>query len=102
MGTSGGTAFHVDLVALNSAAELFDSFEKSAEQFLADVERKVKSLHIDWQGETAAAHLEAQRRWTAGAQEMHTAVGQLRAILTAAHSNYGSAAAANTAMWRRS
>lgn len=101
MGTTGSTAFHVDLAALQSAADLLEKFDKSTEQFLADVEQRVANLHIDWQGETAAAHLEAQKRWTAGAEEMRTAVGQLRAILNTAHSNYRSAAAANTAMWQR-
>lgn len=81
MSTNGGNVFHVDLNALRSAAELFDKFEKSTEQFLGDVERKVNAMHIDWQGATAAAHLEAQRRWTAGAEEMRSAVRQLRAIV---------------------
>ncbi|PJE07627.1 MAG: WXG100 family type VII secretion target [Mycobacterium sp.] len=102
MSTNGGNVFHVDLNALRSAAELFDKFEKSTEQFLGDVERKVNAMHIDWQGATAAAHLEAQRRWTAGAEEMRSAVRQLRAIVATAHGNYSSAAAANTAMWQRS
>lgn len=101
MGPTGGVAFHVDLGALKSAAEMLEKFEKTTEQFLADVEQRVANLHVDWQGETAAAHLEAQKRWTAGAEEMRTAVGQLRAILTTAHDNYHSAVAANTAMWQR-
>ncbi|KQH79712.1 hypothetical protein AO501_30985 [Mycobacterium gordonae] len=101
MSTNGGSVFHVDLDALRSAAELLDKFEKSTEQFLGDVERKVNAMHIDWQGTTAAAHREAQQRWTAGAEEMRSAVSQLRAIVATAHGNYGSAAAANTAMWQR-
>lgn len=102
MSTAGGSAFHVDLEALRSAAELLDKFEKSAEQFVADVEGRVKTMHVDWQGATAAAHLEAQKRWTAGADEMRSAVSQLRAILATAHGNYGSATAVNATMWQRS
>jgi WXG100 family type VII secretion target len=102
MGANDDTSFHVDLAALQSAADLLEKFESSAEQFIADVEQKVNNLHIGWHGDSATAHLEAQQRWKDGAQEMRTAVGQLRAILTTAHGNYSSAAATNTAMWQKS
>lgn len=98
----GNAAFHVDPAALKSAADLLDGFEKIAEQFITSVDRKVNDLHIDWEGEAAAAHREAQQRWRVGAQEMRTAVGQLRAILNGAHGNYTSAASVNTTMWQRS
>lgn len=102
MSAAGGSAFHVDLDAFRSAADLLDKFEQSAERFLADVEHRVDAMHVDWQGATAAAHLEAQKRWTTGADEMRSAVSQLRAILATAHSNYQSAASANATMWERS
>lgn len=101
MPSSGGSSFHVDPNALTRVLEILADFGTRAEAFIADVEAKVDDLHVDWTGETAAAHLEAQRQWATGAAEMRTVVGQLHEIVTRAHGNYGSAAAANTAMWQR-
>jgi WXG100 family type VII secretion target len=96
-----GTSFHVDPTALDSIIGLLSDFEKRSEEFVAEVERHVEALHVDWEGVTAAAHLEAQAKWAAGAAEMQKAVGELRAIVKQAHQNYGSAASANTSMWQR-
>lgn len=101
MSAPGGSSFHVDTSALEQVMSLLDGFENRSEQFIADVDHKVNDLHVDWVGDTAASHREAQQQWAAGAAEMRTAVSQLRAIVATAHGNYGSAASANTTMWQR-
>jgi WXG100 family type VII secretion target len=101
MSSSDGSSFHVDPAALESVISLLERFEKRAEQFIADVEQQVSDLHVDWVGDTAARHREAQQQWGVGAAEMRTAVRQLRAIVSTAHANYGSASSANTSMWQR-
>jgi WXG100 family type VII secretion target len=101
MSASGGSSFHVDPAALESVIALLDRFEKRAEQFISEVDQQVSDLHVDWVGDTAARHREVQQQWAVGAAEMRTAVGQLRAIVSTAHANYGSAAVANNSMWQR-
>lgn len=101
MALSGGASFHVDPAALESVITVFSDFEKRAEEFIADMERHVSAMHVDWLGASAASHLEAQKKWAAGAAVMRTAVGELRAIVRQAHGNYGSAASANVSMWQQ-
>lgn len=96
-----GASFHVDLSASESVVDILSVFEKRCEEFVTEVDRHVNGLHVDWEGVTATRHLEAQKKWAAGAAEMRTAVSQLRGIVKQAHGNYSSAASANTAMWQR-
>lgn len=65
----------------------------------AEVEARVKQLHVVWQGEAATLHTHAHRRWTVGARQTHEALEDLRAIAQTADDNYGAAIAANAAMW---
>jgi WXG100 family type VII secretion target len=101
MALGGGASFHVDPAALESVITVLSDFEKRAEEFIAEMERRVSALHVDWLGATATGHLEAQKKWAAGAAEMRTAVGELRGIVRQAHGNYGSAASANMSMWQQ-
>lgn len=63
---------------------------------LEEIDRTVKDLHISWQGEAAAAHVQAHEKWTHGAEQMDAVNALHRAR---AHTNYTQAAAANRTMW---
>lgn len=97
----GDNSFHVDPAALASVIEILDKFERSAEQFISDVDKQVNDMHIDWKGAAAAGHLEAQKKWAVGAAEMREAVAELRKITHGAHGNYTAAINTNSSMWKR-
>ncbi|MGC5248137.1 WXG100 family type VII secretion target [Gordonia sp. DT219] len=99
---SGTTGFHVEPAALESASELLVAFEESTESFIAEIDRKVDQLHIEWQGQAAASHIRAHQQWAKGAADMRKSVAELGVVVGGAHRNYAAAVARNSSMWKRS
>ena len=91
--------FAVDPEAIADALERMTEFQRAAEGLLAEIDATVKSLHVTWSGEGAAAHAVAHKLWTHGAAMMREALGQLHTAGTGAHGNYTGAIAANQKMW---
>jgi len=91
--------FVVDLEQLDSVMSRLAAFEQTLERHIADVDARVQHIHGVWSGDAAAAHLAAHRGWMAGAQEMRTALAEIKAAAATAHSNYSAAIAANKQMW---
>ncbi|MEU9806600.1 WXG100 family type VII secretion target [Mycobacterium sp. NPDC050853] len=98
---SGASEFHVEPDKLMTVVTLLTTFEKAAEAFIADVDKRVHDMHIEFEGATAAAHLEAHQKWAKGAAEMREAVAVLNKVVTGAHGNYTAAISTNTKMWQR-
>jgi WXG100 family type VII secretion target len=92
-------AFSVDLEALLAGVDQMSAFHQQLEQSLATVKASVAALGLSWQGEAAGAHEAAQQQWNHGAEELRTALAQLRDIAEQAHENYSNAVATNTRMW---
>lgn len=93
------TAFRADLGALEDLVVGLAGFEQRAEAVCAEVDARVRRLHVEWTGWAASEHLAAHRQWMEGAARMRSAVDRLRSAVAGAHGNYASAAAANVAMW---
>lgn len=91
--------FVVNLEQLDSVVSKLTAFEQTIERHIADVDARVQRIHGVWSGDAAAAHLAAHRGWVAGAQEMRTALAEIKAAAATAHSNYSAAVAANKQMW---
>jgi WXG100 family type VII secretion target len=94
-------SFQVDLDQLEDAADGLATLETTVEQQLERLAETLGSLHRTWSGEAADAQRAAHARWTTGADEMHAALGRLRAAATHAHTGYTAAATANADMWRQ-
>ncbi len=92
-------AFSVDLEALLAGVDQMSAFHQQLEQSLATVKASVAALGLSWQGEAAGAQEAAQQQWNHGAEELRTALAQLRDIAEQAHENYSNAVATNTRMW---
>jgi ESAT-6 family protein len=92
-------AFSVDLQALLAAVDQMSDFNERLQQSLARVKSSMATLAPSWRGDAAAAQQSAQQQWDCGAEELRTALGQLRDIAEQAHGNYSDAAAMNTRMW---
>ncbi len=95
------TKFSVDLEELAGVAAEMQSFQKSFERRLQDLEKLVSDLHLTWTGQAAAAHRHAHEQWTTGAKEMHQGIADMHKAATTAHDNYHSAATSNADMWGR-
>ena len=91
--------FTVDLESLIAAVDQMSTFESKLEHQLAVVKASVASLGTSWHGEAADQQQAAQDRWNSGAEELRTALGQLRDIAEQAHTNYSGAVANNLRMW---
>jgi WXG100 family type VII secretion target len=63
------------------------------------LERRVRELHLAWDGQAADAHRLAKSSWDRGFAEMREALERMRRAGAAAHRNYTSAAATNHEMW---
>ncbi len=74
-------------------------FDTDAEATCTEVDQLVEKLHVSWTGDAASAQRAAHERWTRGAEEMRSAIGDLKTSGDTAHANYTGAVTANQAMW---
>ena len=92
-------AFSVDTDALADTVERMAQFSRSAQALLAEIDATVRSLHLSWTGEAAAAHSYAHAQWTHGASLMGDALVRLGRAGVAAQHNYRRASATNASNW---
>ena len=91
--------FTVDPEALLASVDRMSEFESRLEQSLARVKASVLSLGLSWHGDAAGQQRAAQEQWDNGAEQLRSALGQLRDIAEQAHGNYSGAVAMNARMW---
>lgn len=91
--------YTADLDLIAERITQMSAFERSLEQRLARLQADLDRLHETWTGQAAEAQRRAHDQWTAGAEEMRSALADLRAVVEVARRNYASAADANVAMW---
>ncbi|MCW2794492.1 MAG: ESAT-6-like protein [Nocardioides sp.] len=92
-------SFEVDLDELRRVVDGLQAFDDVLDEQLSRLAGVVDKLHGSWAGAAADAQRTAHERWTAGAAEMHEALGKLRAAAEHAHGCYSAAADANASMW---
>lgn len=92
--------YAVDLDHLDQRIAQMSRFEAWIQMRLARLETEIETLHESWTGLAATAQRRAHDEWTRGADEMRTALVELRRAAEVAHRNYTSAADANVSMWR--
>ncbi|WP_067463989.1 WXG100 family type VII secretion target [Nocardia amamiensis] len=69
------------------------------EQRIADVEREVAALHIEWEGSAADAHRSKHDTWHREMNDMKTALAELENAVRAARDRYLANIAHNRRMW---
>jgi WXG100 family type VII secretion target len=84
---------------LDSVIARMAAFEQHLQQAVANADAQVKRMHATWSGQAAQEHLAAHARWKTDAARMQEELVRMRAIATAAHTNYTATVATNTAMW---
>lgn len=89
----------VDFAQLQAAIDHMTRFEQDVSECLDDIDHTMAALRATWHGEASDSHAQAQQQWETGAQQMKTALEQLRKIAQAAHTNYSDAVSKNGQMW---
>jgi WXG100 family type VII secretion target len=89
----------VDLAQLQAAINHMASFEQHVTEVLEDVEHAMAALRATWHGDASESQAQAQQRWETGAEQMETALTQLKTIAQAAQRNYSDAVSKNGQMW---
>ncbi len=91
--------YRVDLDALQAFVEQLAAFDRAAERRIAEVDRRVNDLHVDWSGADAAAQLANHQQWMDGVAEMRKAQEALEEAASKAHRNYRGVGEHNQRMW---
>ncbi|MFE9321866.1 MULTISPECIES: WXG100 family type VII secretion target [unclassified Nocardia] len=84
------------ILALVAKARLIG---QQIEQRIADVEREVAALHIEWEGSAAEAHRAKHDTWQREMQDMRTALAELETAARTARDRYLANVAHNKRMW---
>jgi WXG100 family type VII secretion target len=93
--------FTVDADELSHAVERMAACGSTLHELATDLERRVASLHISWQGEAAAAHPAAQVEWEHGFRIIREALATMQSAARVAHGNYAAAAQSNLQQWKQ-
>lgn len=92
-------AFAVDLDKLADIIERMASYQVVVDSMLQECDTVVLNLHANWEGVASEAHAAAHEQWKQGADLMRSALGQLRAAGSRAHTSYTGAIEANQKTW---
>lgn len=93
--------YMVDLDKLDESLTEMTTFDGKVAQHLQALDKVVAQLQDEWHGEAANTQRDAHTRWTKGAEDMRTALGEMKAAGKVAHTNYTNAARANQTMWKQ-
>lgn len=91
--------FAVDLELLEESVDAMTKFGVAVDNWLAEVDRHIKDLHMSWSSTAADAQHVAHGKWVSGVGEMRENLEDLRTIAQRAHVNYSDALNTNTRMW---
>ncbi|MGV9612232.1 WXG100 family type VII secretion target [Nocardia xishanensis] len=93
------TSYNVDTERVLALVEKARQIGQQIEQRIADVEREVAGLHIEWEGDAAAAHRSKHDTWQSEMQDMKSALAELETAARAAHDRYVANVEHNKGMW---
>ncbi|WP_216895630.1 WXG100 family type VII secretion target [Nocardia alni] len=91
--------YRVDLDEMQRLIDATTTLESAIEQSAADIDKRVETLHVDWNGDAATAHKTAHDTRIAAVTEMREALTELRRTLTTAREAYDAVGPTNHGMW---
>ena len=89
----------VDLEKLQAAIDHMAKFGQEVTECLDDTDHTMATLRSTWHGDGSESQAQAQRQWDDGANQMKSALEQLKKIAEGAHENYSDAISKNGQMW---
>ncbi|MEU2087719.1 WXG100 family type VII secretion target [Nocardia beijingensis] len=93
------SAYTADTDRILALVEKARRIGQQIEQRIADVEREVAALHIEWEGAAAEAHRSKHDTWHRQMNDMKTALTELENAARAARDRYLANVAHNRGMW---
>lgn len=93
--------YKVDLDELQRVIGSLDAFGTELDAQLKELDKVNGELHVTWEGEAATANVEAHRKLTQGAREVHQALVAMHDVARKAHAHYDAAAQANLQTWKQ-
>ncbi|WP_187776123.1 WXG100 family type VII secretion target [Antrihabitans cavernicola] len=72
---------------------------RQIEERIAEVEREVAALQVDWEGSAADAHRANHETWTREMGDMRSALSELSNAAKGAHDRYVANVEHNVGMW---
>jgi WXG100 family type VII secretion target len=94
-------AYSLDADDLASVIDEIARGHAALNELAADLDRRIRDLHLTWDGESAQAHRLAHANWDQAFGEMRDALARMRQAADTAHRNYSSAAAVNHQLWEQ-
>ncbi|MFD0000730.1 WXG100 family type VII secretion target [Nocardia sp. NPDC127526] len=91
--------YRVDLPGLQRLIDGAQTLETTIENRIAEVEKRIDELHVNWSGEAAVSHRNAHNERVAAVAEMRAALQDLRNRLRTAHAAYSAVGPVNQGMW---
>ncbi|MEU4344103.1 WXG100 family type VII secretion target [Nocardia sp. NPDC023852] len=92
-------AYVADTERILALVEKARQIGQRIEQRIADVEREVAALHIEWEGSAAEAHRTKHDTWHREVNDMKSALEGLESAARAARDRYLANIAHNQRMW---
>jgi WXG100 family type VII secretion target len=89
----------VDFAQLEAAIAHMERFGREVTECLEDVDQTMAALRASWHGEASDAQAQAERQWEDGAEQMRSALAQLKTVAETARKNYATAVEQNGKMW---
>ena len=89
----------VDFEQLSAAVAHMERFGREVSECLEGIEQTMATLRASWHGEGSDAQAQAEQQWEDGAEQMRSALAQLKTIAETAHKNYTNAVDQNGKMW---
>lgn len=93
------TSYSVDTERVLALVAKARQIGQQIEQRIADVEREVEGLHIEWESEAATAHRSKHDTWQSEMQDMKSALNDLETAVRSAHDRYLANVEHNRGMW---
>ncbi|WP_063052408.1 WXG100 family type VII secretion target [Nocardia arthritidis] len=93
------SAYTADTDRILALVEKARRIGEQIEQRIADVEREVAALHIEWEGKAAEAHRSKHDTWHREMNDMKTALTELEDAARSARDRYLANVAHNRGMW---
>ena len=93
------TKLVVDFPQLQGAIDHMAQFGREVDEVLEEIDRAMAALRANWEGQASETQQQSQQQWEDGAEQMKSALKQLRSITQSAEKNYSEAVTKNGAMW---
>lgn len=96
---SSGNSILVTFAAIAEASQNVNNTSNLLNSKLDDLQRQLKPLVADWQGQASENYQAKQRQWNQAQQQLTQVLAAIGKVLEQAHESYSSVEKSNAATW---